>query len=70
MNRDIAESIMGELEKADCHLNNVIHLVEQIENEVERKELRRGLASVVIITYTDVMRLIIRQYPDLHPKEP
>ncbi len=70
MNRELAESIMGELEKSDHHLNNAIHLVEQIEDEAERKELRRGLGSVVGVTYSDVMRPIVRQYPELHPKEP
>lgn len=67
MDRRIAELIMKDLLALNSLLNSMDPLINQISNADEQRLLRRGLGGVIISIYTDLMRPIIKQYPELDP---
>ena len=68
MKKNIAKLIMEILLSLDKPLNTVTELTDQIEDEKERKILRKGIGEIGGIIYTDLMIPIIRQYPELDPE--
>jgi len=58
---------MKELLAMGQPLNSAAQLIDQIASEDERRQFRRGLGEVMNQIYIDLMRPIIRQYPDLDP---
>ncbi|MHC1726072.1 MAG: nuclear receptor NHR-99 [Syntrophobacteraceae bacterium] len=48
-------------------MNRVAAFIEEIEDEAERKEFRKGLGSIMAYIYTDLELPIIRQYPEFDP---
>jgi hypothetical protein len=69
MKKDVAKLIMDCLLELDGPLNKVTALSNKIENEEERKIIRRGIGEIGGRVYTDLMMPIIRQYPDLEPEK-
>ena len=51
----------------DGPLHTATELTSEIEDENERKLIRKGIGEIGGRIYTDLMRPIIRQYPDLDP---
>jgi hypothetical protein len=66
MNRALAVEVLAAIQAAETHLDALSVLSERIENDDERRSFRRGLADIMI-GYIDLMRDIVRQYPDLDP---
>ncbi len=67
MDRAIGERLMERLLALTAPLNDAVALIEQIGDERQRLELRRGIGEVMGRVYTDLMVPIIREYPDLDP---
>ena len=67
MKRDIANQLMELLSDLGEPLNRAAQLIEQIEEEEERKKFREGIAGVMAHIYTDLEFPIIRQFPELDP---
>lgn len=67
MDRAIAEQLMQKYLELSEPLNLATELTDKIENKEERSLIRRGIGSVMVNIYVDLMRPIIRQYPDLDP---
>ena len=65
MERSIAEEILQHVKALDGPLNAAMHAVEQIDDVAEKKLLRKALASVVGLVYTDVVVEIQKRFPDL-----
>jgi hypothetical protein len=70
MDRSIAEELMQALLALDGPLNRATELTGKIADADERKAVRRVIAEVTARVYTDVIRPIVRQYPDLDPQKP
>jgi hypothetical protein len=66
MNRALAVDVLAAIKAAETHLDALSALSEKIENDDERRKFRRGVADIMI-GYIDLMRDIVRQYPDLDP---
>ena len=67
MDRAIAERLMQCYLALDGPLNSAAIISEKIEPKEERSLVRRGIAEVTTKIFVDLMRPIIRQYPDLDP---
>lgn len=69
MERLIAEKLAEQFLALDGPLNVAAELAEKIEDPTEKKAVRRAIAEVVATVYTDLIRLVARQYPDLDPED-
>lgn len=58
---------MTELAKLGSALNRMTSLSDQIDDNDERLAVRRAIGETMGITYADIMRPIVRQFPDLDP---
>lgn len=65
MDRDIAESLMTHFLSLDQPLNRAAEVADRISDDEERRAIRRAIGEFVGRIYGDLMRPIIRQYPDL-----
>jgi hypothetical protein len=69
MKRLVAKEILQHVKALDGPLNAAMHAVEQIDDAAEKKLLRKALASVVGLVYTDVVLVIQKRFPDLAETE-
>jgi hypothetical protein len=69
MERHIAERLMEILLRLDTPLNEATELTELLPDVAEQKAIRRGIGEVTLTIYTEIMRPIIRQFPDLDPEK-
>ena len=67
MEKEIAQKIMLSLEVLGEALNDLAADIEKIKDIEEKKKYRRGVGELMGRSYTDIMRRIIREYPDLDP---
>lgn len=67
MDRNLAAALMEQLVALSAPLNALTELSFQIPDAEERSALRKAVGGVMGIVYTDLMRPLIRQYPDLDP---
>lgn len=67
MDRGVAEQLMKELLALTAPLNAATSLTSQITSKEEQTVIRRGLGELMNTIYADLMRPIIKQYPDLDP---
>ncbi|WP_230186450.1 hypothetical protein [Sphingobium sp. CECT 9361] len=68
MELDVARRLMTELKKSDAHLNAISHIVEEIENEDERRIMRKRIATAIAEIYTAIWRPLEREHPSLEEK--
>lgn len=64
MKKEIAEEILSLLLSIDTPVNRVLELLNTLGDD-EAKPLRKAMRKIGIDIYSDVMRPIFRQYPDL-----
>jgi hypothetical protein len=69
MDRATAERLMSILLRLDGPLNEATELTDEIADPDERKAFLRQLADIGGSVYMNLMRPIVRQYPDLDPVE-
>jgi hypothetical protein len=67
MDKELATSFMRELMALAEPLNRATTLARTIENEDERKALLRPIGSVMNLVNSELIRPIIKQYPELDP---
>jgi hypothetical protein len=67
MDRAIAEQLMQCYVALDGPLHTAGKISEKIETKEERDPVRRAIGDLVLNIYSNLMRPIIRQYPDLDP---
>lgn len=67
MKRELARQIIGVMKKLDGVLDELCILSEAIEDESERKVIRRGLASLMQDSHVKITLPIARQFPEMHP---
>jgi hypothetical protein len=53
----------------DGPLNKATELTEKITDSEERKAVRRVIGGITLTAYTELIRPIVRQYPDLDPEK-
>ena len=67
MEKETAKKIMVSLERLGEALNDLATEIEKIKDIEEKKRYRRGVGELMGMSYTDIMRPIIREYPELDP---
>lgn len=67
MDRAIAEQLMQCYLALDAPLNSAAIISEKIEPKEERDPVRLAISRLVLNIDSNLMRPIIRQYPDLDP---
>jgi len=69
MEKQLAEQLVRKLHALDGSMGDVMELIEQISDEDEKGPFRVGLGGVMRGVYADLMRPILRQYPELAPSK-
>lgn len=67
MDRITAEQLMRTLMVMNEQLNLATSHIGKINGKDEQESLRRAIGSVIQTIYIDLMRPVIKQYPDLDP---
>lgn len=67
MKKDTATAILRSLQQLDPAFEELTSLTYQIDNEEERKAIRRHLAEAMRLLGYELTMHIVRQYPDLDP---
>lgn len=67
MKRELATDLMADLVALDVSMNSIVERIGQIEDPDEHNALKQAIYKVIGDVYCDLMRPIIRQYPDLDP---
>ena len=67
MKRDVAEKIIQTIKEMDQVFGQLDAASNQIDEEEERKKLRRAVATLVFDVHDKITLEIVKQYPDLHP---
>jgi len=67
MERDTATVLMDALLRLGPSFGELTNITYQIEDEAERKFIRRQIASAIHSLGYEIVMHIVRQYPDLDP---
>jgi len=67
MDKSIADSLMKQMLSLSHYVDEAGELTKQITDDDERYAIRKGIADIAGLIYTDVMMPLIRQYPELDP---
>lgn len=67
MDKEIARKLIAVAVALDNPLNEATVLTDQISDVEERKRVLRAIAEVNGTAYSELIRPILRQYPDLDP---
>ena len=67
MKRETAKKFVEAANKIDEILGNLDPVSFEIEDEAERKKIRRAMVSVMVTLYEQITREVVKDYPDLHP---
>ena len=67
MKRETARKFVQASKRIDEILGELDSVSFEIEDEAERKKIRRAMVSVVVTLYEQLTREVVRDYPDLHP---
>jgi hypothetical protein len=69
MERKLAEQLIQHFLALDKPLNEAGQLVETIDDAALQLKMKGAIADVVLSVYTDLIRPLVRQYPNLDPKD-
>jgi hypothetical protein len=67
MERKLAESLMQTYLAMTQPLNAAERMAREITDKAEQESARRAIGSLMQAVYVELMRPIIRQFPDLDP---
>ncbi|HNP36028.1 MAG TPA: DUF3658 domain-containing protein [Woeseiaceae bacterium] len=67
MKKSAALNIIDRLTNMHVAMNDVIRAIEEIEEESEKKDMRRAVAELMGRSYTELLAPILQQYPELDP---
>ena len=66
MDRKVAEEVMKELRKLDEIANRITALSQSMPTD-QARSARRVIADAVSSAFTEIIRPIVKTFPDLHP---
>ena len=69
MKRELAEQIVSKLHKATVEIDETIALVQKECTDEAFREYRRAAGYAMGYLFTDIIRPIFQEYPDLMPEE-
>jgi hypothetical protein len=64
MRRDTAERIIRFVKASDDRFNELTLLTDEIEDETERKAVRRALAELILDVHETITLKIVGQFPE------
>ena len=67
MERGTAVQLLSEIEAMAPQFDAITSLTSEIDDEGERKEIRKTLAQAMQLLAYDLVMRVVRQYPDLDP---
>jgi hypothetical protein len=67
MRRDVAEEIIRLVKKSDELFGGLSVVCGEIDDEAEKRKMRRALAELVHDVHVKITLDIVKQFPDLHP---
>jgi hypothetical protein len=67
IDRAYATAVMTACLFIGSHLDSLSAMSERVENEAERAKFRRAIGEIMGTLYVDIMRPVVKQYPDLDP---
>ena len=67
MEKEIAKKLMIELDRLGNVMNDVALIIEEINDDEEKRKFRKGIGGLMGKLYTDIMHPIIHEHPDLDP---
>jgi hypothetical protein len=70
MKRDLAVNIIDAAQALNKPIDHLTNYVRAIEDEAERKRMLLFIAGMIADIYNDVMRPVLKKYPDLDPHYP
>ena len=65
MNREVAETVMKEIEIIVSSFNRLSEVTMNIDDELARKSIRSALGRMIFALDTEVIKLVAKEYPDL-----
>jgi hypothetical protein len=65
----IAELLMKEIDAFSAPINAATHLSTQIPEKAEAEAIRRALAKIMDALNFELIRMIVKQYPELDPDQ-
>lgn len=68
MKRELAEQIVSKLHKATVEIDETIALVQKESTDEEFREYRRAAGYAMGYLFTDIIRPIFQEYPELMPE--
>jgi hypothetical protein len=67
LNKTIAEELINRMLEVGTAMNAVAAQIEQVDIDDQKITLRRGIADIMGLLYTDLMLPVIREHPELDP---
>jgi hypothetical protein len=67
MRRDVAEKVIRLVKTSDALFGELTLLTDEIDDEAERKKVRRALAELCVDIHEKITLDIVKQHPVLHP---
>jgi hypothetical protein len=67
MEKQVASGIVKQALRVGDQMNRLAEAIEKIQDPEEKKRFRARFADIAGMIYTDIMRPIIAQHPELDP---
>lgn len=67
MEKSSAEKVIKAVLQLDVQLNEVDAQLRELPDDAERKALLRALGTIILDLDSELIRPLVRQYPDLDP---
>ena len=67
MDKEIAKNLMANLLALSEPMNSVAETIELIDDEAQKLPLKQAIYKIIGDVYVDLMRPIIREYPEYDP---
>jgi len=69
MDRDTAEQLMKLYHQLGEPLNHATEIIGGLPDQEEQKLFRRPVGHIMGLIWTDLMRPIVQQFPELYPEK-
>lgn len=67
MRRDLAEKTIAALKRIDLIFDELDLVTNELDDDVERRQMRRALGTLVVDLHEKITLEVVKQFPDLHP---
>jgi hypothetical protein len=65
--KEVATTVMADIQKINASINDLLSTLDQQGKDEDIRELTQGALRTVMHVYKELMRPVIRQFPDLDP---